>query len=146
MRVLAASQSDREAIESQMVQHGLLTYAIVHDGLDARQAPQLNVNIYVTRQMTSLGGCLRYAVERVPSLYAEVQKGQINDFGVGDSPRGMRGLRLADTPDAEGLNDSARAPRYSTLQTPPRTQGSSSAARLSDRSSSSRGNSERGCE
>lgn len=110
MRVLAASQSDREAIESQMVQHGLLTYAIVHDGLDARQAPQLNVNIYVTRQMTSLGGCLRYAVERVPSLYAEVQKGQINDFGVGDSPRGMRGLRLADTPDAEGLNDGAPHP------------------------------------
>ncbi len=38
MRILAASQADDVALESQKLEQGLLTYALVRHGLKAKQA------------------------------------------------------------------------------------------------------------
>jgi len=71
MRVLAASQADGVAIESAKIRQGLLTYALVRDGLELRRA---------ARDATiTLGSLLSYAAERVPSLYREVLAGEVKD-------------------------------------------------------------------
>src|SRR5215467_9443380 len=38
IRILAASQANDVALESEKLKQGLLTYALVHDGLEAKQA------------------------------------------------------------------------------------------------------------
>lgn len=76
MRILAASQSDDVAVESSKIGDGLLTYALVHDGLAAGQADSDPCDGRIT-----LGKLFKYAVARVPSLYAEVITGKIDTFG-----------------------------------------------------------------
>jgi len=71
MRVLAASQAEAVAMESRTIRQGLLTYALVRDGLELRRA---------ARDATiTLGSLLSYAAERVPSLYREVLAGEVKD-------------------------------------------------------------------
>jgi len=77
MRVLAASQAEDVALESDLINQGLLTYALVRDGLEARQADDPPADGAIT-----LSEWLRYGVQRVPSLYVEVQEGEIQTFGV----------------------------------------------------------------
>jgi len=84
MRILTASQADDVALESDLLRQGLLTYALVHDGLEARQAdfnPQ-------DRRIT-LAEWLGYGVERVPTLDAEVKRGAVQSFGRGQKSRGV---------------------------------------------------------
>jgi WD40 repeat protein len=76
MRVLAASQAEDVALESDILRQGLLTYALVRDGLLANQADARPADGSI-----SLTEWLRYGVARVPSLYAEVQEGSIQTFG-----------------------------------------------------------------
>ena len=71
MRVLAASQADDVAVESAKIRQGLLTYALVRDGLEQRRAAREGV--------VTLGGLLAYAAERVPGLYREVLAGEVKD-------------------------------------------------------------------
>ncbi len=71
MRILAASQADDVAIESNKIKQGLLTYALVRDGLDQQRAVQ--------EGRITLGSWLRYAEQRVPTLYDEVLRGEIKD-------------------------------------------------------------------
>ena len=71
MRVLTASQADDVAVESYKIRHGLLTYALVKDGLEQRRAARDGV--------VTLGGLLSYAAERVPALYREVLAGEVKD-------------------------------------------------------------------
>ena len=77
MRILAASQADDVALESEKLKQGLLTYALVHDGLDAKQAVKAG-----TKEIT-LDSWLKYGSERVPTLYQEVLKGQVQTFAEG---------------------------------------------------------------
>jgi WD40 repeat protein/uncharacterized caspase-like protein len=80
MRVLAASQAADVAVETGgKIQQGLLTYALVRDGLEQRRAAQ--------DEKLTLAGLLAYAVQRVPGLYAEVLRGEIKD---------ARGLKARD--------------------------------------------------
>jgi len=74
MKILAASQANDVALESEKLKQGLLTYALVHDGLEARQAVKPGTNAI------TLESWLEYASERVPILYEEVQKNQIQTF------------------------------------------------------------------
>jgi len=77
MKILTATQADNVALESNLIKQGLLTYALVRDGIEARQAdykPKDNV--------INIGEWLSYGVDRVPKLYEEVQAGKIRDFGV----------------------------------------------------------------
>jgi uncharacterized caspase-like protein len=75
MRILAASQADDVALESEKLKQGLLTYALVHDGLAARQAQDT-----ATGTIT-LDGWLQYGADRVPTLFQEVLVGHVQKFG-----------------------------------------------------------------
>ena len=72
MRILAASQADDVALEVENLKQGLLTYALVQNGLEDRQATA-DGNI-------TLDGWLQYGVDRVPVLYQEVLDGKIQKF------------------------------------------------------------------
>ena len=71
MQVLAATQADDVAVESFKIRQGLLTYALVADGLEKRRAAREGV--------ITLGGLLAYAADRVPGLYREVLSGVVKD-------------------------------------------------------------------
>ena len=76
MRVLAASQSDQAAREmGGQIGAGVLTYTLLHDGLEANQAADEKGNI-------TLKSCLEYPVKRVPQLFEEIRDGKVSNFGV----------------------------------------------------------------
>lgn len=77
MRILAATQKDSVALETDELEHGLLTYALVHDGIQARQADTSPQD-----KKISLSEWLEYGVMRVPALVTEIERGQISDFGL----------------------------------------------------------------
>ncbi len=72
MRILAASQADDVALESSLVQQGLLSYALVNDGLEQRRADHKPQDRKIT-----LAEWLGYGVERVPGLADEVRRGTL---------------------------------------------------------------------
>jgi len=80
MRILAASQADDVALESDRIRHGLLTYALTRDGLEAFQADFQPID-----QRVVLREWLAYGVDRVPKLYEEVRSGQVSTVGRGES-------------------------------------------------------------
>lgn len=81
MRVLVASAANAVALESSRVEHGLLTYALMVEGLAAARADTMPADGKV-----SGSEWLRYARDRVPQLALEVQSG---------ARIGRRGLRVA---------------------------------------------------
>jgi len=78
MQILAASQASDVAWESALLGHGLLTHALVRDGLMAGQSDHAPEDGQV-----GLTEWLQYGAARVPALYEEVQQGQIQTFGSG---------------------------------------------------------------
>lgn len=70
IRILAAAQADNVALEDGTLRHGLLTYALVHDGLAGATA-----DINGDGELR-LDEWLRYAATRVPFLAAELASGQ----------------------------------------------------------------------
>ena len=78
MRILTSTQADDVALESALIKQGILTYALTHDGIEAEQA-DLNRDKTIT-----LAEWLQYGVQRVPGLYEEVMKGNVQQFGRGD--------------------------------------------------------------
>jgi WD40 repeat protein len=74
MRILAATQADELALEvdykeqQKQIQQGLLTYALVEEGLEAEQAKSKPEDKEIT-----LSSWLNYGVQRVPSLHKELQ-------------------------------------------------------------------------
>lgn len=80
-QTLAASQVNVMAVESRQIRHGLLTYALVHDGLEAEQADWKPIDRRIDRIEW-----LEYAEQRVPKLYEEVKSGAVQNFGreIGD--------------------------------------------------------------
>jgi len=88
MRILAATQADDVALESARIRQGLLTYALVHDGLEAGQA-----DFKPKDRTILLTEWLQYAEQRVPSLYSEIRSGQLHDFGDAGHTKGVRILR-----------------------------------------------------
>ncbi len=87
MRVLAATQTDNVALEDQRIGHGLLTFALVHDGLESKLADFKPKDGAIT-----MAEWLSYAVDRVPQLYDEIRRGSRRTAGT--SPNGERGLTL----------------------------------------------------
>jgi hypothetical protein len=88
MRVLAAAQGDEVALEiGGKVKQGLLTYAIVHDGLENQLAAKDG--------KITLGGLLAYAAERVPSLYEEVVAKKVKD-ATGEAAKDVGTVPLRD--------------------------------------------------
>jgi hypothetical protein len=70
-RLLAATQVDSDAIEQDRLQHGILTFALVREGLDRGRADFRPAD----RQIT-LREWLSYGVARVPGLQSELPGGR----------------------------------------------------------------------
>ncbi len=94
MRVLAASQADDYAIEHPKVELGILTHALVRDGLEANQG-----DYKPNDGVIHLGEWLNYTVKRVPRLYQEVKEDKIQDFGLGTFPKTKVAIR--DVPEED---------------------------------------------
>ena len=104
MKILAASQADDVALESDKLQQGLLTYSLVEDGLEGFQADSKPKDKIVT-----LSEWLAYGVERVPKLYEEIKTGRLSDFSRGEASRAV--IRL-------GKNNEFSQPKKNPYQTP----------------------------
>jgi hypothetical protein len=77
MRILAASQASEYALESRKLRHGLLTHALVREGLeegraDAGDAPD---------GIITLGEWLQFGATRVPALAAAIASGEVEAIG-----------------------------------------------------------------
>jgi hypothetical protein len=77
MYVLAASAADDVALEIDTVRHGLLTYALVREGLEQKEARRHRIALEGT-QLT-LGDWFSYAEQRVPDLYREICEGKVRN-------------------------------------------------------------------
>lgn len=76
VKVLAASQADDVALEVRSLEHGLLTYALVREGLEAARA-----NADGDGKVT-LDEWLAYGAERVPTLYEELRTGRLKPLEI----------------------------------------------------------------
>jgi hypothetical protein len=74
MRILAASQADDTALEVSQLQHGLLTYALIIDGLEGRMAKPERADSAVT-----LKQWLEYGERRVPVLQEALAEGRLKE-------------------------------------------------------------------
>lgn len=72
MRILVASQADDVALESDLIKQGLLSFALVENGLEGKQADFKPKDKKIT-----LEEWLSYGVNRVPSLAEEVKTGKV---------------------------------------------------------------------
>jgi WD40 repeat protein/uncharacterized caspase-like protein len=69
MRILTSTQADDVALESGLIEQGLLTYALTRDGLESARADFRPKDARIT-----VAEWLAYGVERVPALHAEVEQ------------------------------------------------------------------------
>lgn len=90
MRILAASQADDIALESNLLKQGLLTHALANDGIEAARADFRPVD-----RRISLAEWLAFGVVRVPALYLEVKSGSVSV--VQADGRGATRISTADT-------------------------------------------------
>lgn len=81
MRVLAATQSDSIANESTGLQHGLLTAALMVEGIQNHQAADATTNGEVIESQW-----LKYGSERVPKLSQEMKDGTLQVSSNGQIP------------------------------------------------------------
>src|SRR6185295_8721372 len=76
MRILTSTQADDVALESDLIKQGLLTYALTHDGIEAKQA-----DFKPRDKSITLAEWLEYGVSRVPALYKEISRGELQSSG-----------------------------------------------------------------
>jgi uncharacterized caspase-like protein len=77
MRILTATQADNVALENQLIKQGLLTYALIRDGVESRQADYRPKD-----KVIGVGEWLAYGVECVPTLYEELMAKKAKSGGV----------------------------------------------------------------
>ncbi|WP_316858930.1 caspase family protein [uncultured Cohaesibacter sp.] len=78
MRILTASQAEGVAMESSLLRHGALSYALFREGLEGLQADRAPAD----RQI-SFAELLNYGEERVPTLYEEIVSKSFKPLGRG---------------------------------------------------------------
>jgi uncharacterized caspase-like protein len=71
MRILAATQAGNVALESDKLGEGLLTYALVQDGLKLHKADLQGVGTITLQEW------LQYGEQRVPELYEDIRRGKL---------------------------------------------------------------------
>jgi hypothetical protein len=71
MRILASTRADDAAWESPQIKQGLLSYALVQNGLVDK-----NADYQPQDKQIVLSEWLKYGEKRVPELYAEVREGR----------------------------------------------------------------------
>ncbi|HWS56217.1 MAG TPA: hypothetical protein VN228_18900, partial [Pyrinomonadaceae bacterium] len=82
MRVLTSTQADDVALEFNLVEMGLLTYALTRDAVERAEADRAPKDSRIT-----VSEWLAYGVERVPQLHAEVD-GQLAMMAEGKAAAG----------------------------------------------------------
>ena len=87
MRIIAASQGNEPAKENASLEHGLLTYSLVWEGIEAKWADHDPKDGAITASEW-----LAYGSSRVPSLDKEARRGRIKPLPAGQSL--TRGLSL----------------------------------------------------
>ena len=90
MRVLAASQAEAVALESPRLRHGLLTFAMLHEGLAGGAADRAPKDSTV-----DFSELLSYGVERVPLLYEDIRSGSFAPQGRGLTSQFRPNARVA---------------------------------------------------
>jgi WD40 repeat protein len=83
MQILAASQADDVALEINQLRHGLLTYALIRDGIEARKGDILPRDGKLT-----LSESFTYSLQRVPILYQSIIKKDIQRLFQQEGGRG----------------------------------------------------------
>ena len=99
MRVLAASQAEAAALESDRLKHGMLTFAMLREGLEGGAADRAPED-----RAVSLSEMLDYGVSRVPLLYEDLRdgtftpqgRGHLDMFGAGEPPPSVQRPSLFD--------------------------------------------------
>jgi uncharacterized caspase-like protein len=71
MRILTSTQAEEVALEEPRLRQGLLIYALIREGIEAKQADYKPKDGRIT-----LSEWLNYGAERVPKLFDEVKGGQ----------------------------------------------------------------------
>jgi hypothetical protein len=84
IRILAATQAEDTALEHRKVSSGLLTYALVKEGLVANRA-----DVRPNDGRVDLLEWLRYPTVRVPELQAELASGSLKVLVEGEGARGV---------------------------------------------------------
>lgn len=84
IRILAATQAEDTALEHRKVSSGLLTYALVKEGLMANRA-----DVRPNDGRIDLLEWLRYPTVRVPELQAELASGSLKVLVEGEGARGV---------------------------------------------------------
>ena len=78
MMILAATQASDVALEVQKIQQGLLTYALVADGLKKGSSEPKRHNADLNKNgVLTLKEWLQYGERRVPALYDEIRTGKL---------------------------------------------------------------------
>jgi len=82
MRILTATQADNVALELGKLQHGLLTYSLVKNGLELGLADfQPQDNKLFTNEWLS------FTLRDVPQLYEKAEKGELKDLFIDGKPK-----------------------------------------------------------
>lgn len=90
IKVLAATQKDDRASESEILQQGVLTYGLVHDGLGETQA-----DIRPHDGQISLDEWLSFVQWRVPNLYRDLRSRDVHQPTLFDFERRERNVVIA---------------------------------------------------
>jgi hypothetical protein len=109
MRILAASQADDVALESERLKQGLLTYALVHDGL-ARDPDGKRVADAKHAGKLTLAEWLRYGEQHTPALFEDIRVGRKVPVYVGRDSIASPGFKekVVDHAQTPSLFDFAR--------------------------------------
>jgi len=85
MQILAATQKNDYALEVQKLEHGLLTFALMQDGIEGGAA-----DYSPTDKKIMTTEWLRYGAQRVPKLYQAVRQGDMTMLKAGQPLRGAQ--------------------------------------------------------
>jgi WD40 repeat protein len=107
IRILAATQADNVALEMNRLQHGLLSAALLEDGLKSFLADHQPKDGKI-----ELGEWLNYGVERVPQLYEDIRAGRRTLLENGRPVERLRGSELV------GITSNAPGRRAASIQQP----------------------------
>jgi uncharacterized caspase-like protein len=104
MRILASTRADDVAWESARTKQGLLSYALVHDGLEEGKA-----DFRPADGRIGIQEWLEYAAQRVPQLYAEAinSRGEMPNTASPNTAATEQGRLVA-------FDSNTRSPRYIT--------------------------------
>ena len=90
LRLLAASQANEFALEHASLEHGILSFALVTNGIEAFEADRAPKD-----RKIMLDEWLHYGVDRVPTLAEEIKNGRIQVANRDISEVKIRGAKLA---------------------------------------------------